>query len=179
MPKKEEPQETELQPHQRDGVKEGQILVWIWNLLEEAANKEYDQFLRDGTVLCRLMNAIKPNCIPGEITAGDNIKHKKKNIEKFLKACSDYGVSKDTLFEPDDLLFMRHLPKVTRCLFALGKVAEEDPNFDGHKLGDEPFEAVKKTGRRRSGMPFGDDINVAHVDVKNILHRLPSVDQNQ
>jgi hypothetical protein len=36
-------------------------------------------------------------------------------------------------------------------------------------LGDEPYEPVDaKSGRRRGGMPLGDDIYVAHVKLENI-----------
>lgn len=72
------------------------------------------------------MNFIKPGTIPGEISAGTDLKRKKNNIKTFLKACQDYGVPEKVLFEPDDLLFMSHMPKVTRCLFAFGKLVSED-----------------------------------------------------
>ena len=68
------------------------------------------------------MNTIKPGSIPGEITPGTNIKHKRENIEKFLSACSSYGVKKDELFAVEDLLLLQNIPKVTRCIFALGKL---------------------------------------------------------
>lgn len=68
------------------------------------------------------MNAIKPNSITGEITPGTNIKHKRENIKKFLTACSSYGVPKEDLFEADDLLLLQNIPRVTRSLFALGKL---------------------------------------------------------
>ena len=71
------------------------------------------------------MNYIKPNSVPGEIKSGGNIKQKRQNIEKFLKALKDYGVPKELLFEVDDLLLLRNLPKVTRCMFALGKLVSE------------------------------------------------------
>lgn len=70
----------------------------------------------------RLMNAIKPGSITGEIKSGTDFKTKRHNIEKFLKACQSYGVEKQLLFEVDDLLLMQNIPKVTRCLFALGKL---------------------------------------------------------
>jgi hypothetical protein len=68
------------------------------------------------------MNAIKPGSITGDIIPGTDFKQKRKNIERFLQACSSYGVSKDMLFAVDDLLLMQNIPKVTRCLFALGKL---------------------------------------------------------
>jgi len=69
----------------------------------------------------------------------------------------------------DDLLLMQNLPKVTRCLFALGKLVEDNDDYDGPVLGEEPYEPVNtKSGRRRGGMPLGDDIYVAHVNLENI-----------
>lgn len=68
------------------------------------------------------MNSIKPGSIKGDIIAGTDKKQKRNNIERFLTACKAYGVPKETLFEVEDLLFLLNLPKVTRCLFALGKI---------------------------------------------------------
>ncbi|GBO16052.1 hypothetical protein AVEN_139486-1 [Araneus ventricosus] len=67
------------------------------------------------------MNYIKPNSIPGEIKNG-NLKQKRENIVKFLKAMENYGVPKEYLFQPDDLLLLRNIPNVTRCLFKLGRL---------------------------------------------------------
>lgn len=66
------------------------------------------------------MDAIKPGSIQGKLSNSNN-KDKRRNIEWFLKACHAYGVPKPLLFQPEDLLFLRHIPRVTRCLFALGK----------------------------------------------------------
>ncbi len=68
------------------------------------------------------MNAIKPGSIKGDIVAGNDFKQKRKNIENFLKCCKSYGVKQELLFDVDDLLLMINMPKVTRCLFALGKL---------------------------------------------------------
>jgi len=40
--------------------------------------------------------------------------------------------------------------------------------FDGPELGDEPYEPVDSKSLRRGGMPYGDDIYVAHVNLENI-----------
>ncbi|UYV63033.1 hypothetical protein LAZ67_2002893 [Cordylochernes scorpioides] len=161
---------------QRDATKESQILMWIWNVLEEIGTFDFEQYLRDGVLLCRLMNTIKPGSIPGDISAGSNLAVKRKNVEKFLAACEKYGVPKALLFHPEDLLLMQHLPRVTRCIFALGKLVEENGDWDGPQLGDEPYEAVNKAGRRRGGMPFGDDIYVAHVNIENVKKTLATPD---
>ena len=162
----------DLLPHERDNTRESQILLWIWNCLGENSCFDFDQYVRDGVMFCRLMNYIKPNSIPGEIKSGGNLKQKRENIVKFLKAIQNYGLSKDLLFEPDDLLLLRNLPKVTRCMFALGKLAEKDSSFKGPYLGAEPYEAANKSGRRRGGLPVGDDIYIAHVKLENVIKQL-------
>lgn len=49
------------------------------------------------------------------------------------------------------------------------KKASEDDDYDGEELGEEPYEPVDtKSGRRRGGLPLGDDIYVAHVKLGNI-----------
>jgi len=168
----EEKTADNFEPHQRDRAKESQILLWIWNVLDEINMTDYDQFLRDGIVLCRLIDAIKPGSIQGKL-ANSNNKEKRRNIEWFLRSCQAYGVPKELLFEPEDLLFARHVPRVTRCLFALGKKAEEDANYNGPGIGHEPYEPVGKAGRRRGGLPLGDDIYVAHIKVDRITNMLP------
>ncbi|CAG2172002.1 unnamed protein product [Oppiella nova] len=157
-----------LLPHKRvvENTRESQVLLWIWNILQEISEFDYEQYLRDGVVLCRLMNAIKSGAIKGEITSGTNMKQKRENINNFLKACSAYGVAKECLFEVEDLLLLQNIPKVTRCIFALGKLAAE--NYDGPELGDEPYEPLDPKSLRRGGMPYGDDIYVAHVNTGDI-----------
>ncbi|XP_054166640.1 muscle-specific protein 20-like, partial [Oppia nitens] len=157
-----------LLPHKRvvENTRESQVLLWIWNILQEISEYDYEQYLRDGVVLCRLMNAVNKGSIPEPIVAGDNNKQKRLNIENFLKSCTTYGVSSDMLFNVDDLLLLQNIPKVTRCIFALGKLASE--KFDGPELGDEPYEPLDPKSLRRAGMPFGDDIYVAHVNTKDI-----------
>ncbi|XP_076324985.1 myophilin-like [Tachypleus tridentatus] len=139
--------------------------------------EDFEYFLRDGVVLCRLMNFIKSGSIQREIKAGTDAKSKKHNIRLFLNACETYGVPKEFLFDPEYFLFMTHISKVTRCIFHIGKLAEKDSNFKGPYLGEEPYEPTNKTRQRRSGMPIGDDIHVAHVNVQKVMKRLPSVDQ--
>lgn len=37
-----------------------------------------------------------------------------------------YGVPRELLFEPEELLYLRNIPKVTRCLYALGQCVSKD-----------------------------------------------------
>lgn len=160
-----------LEAHHRDPAKESQILLWVWHALDEISCLDIDQYLRDGAIICRLMNVIKPNSIKGELKT-DTMKDKRHNIDRFLAACAAYGVPKYMLFKTDDLLYLQHFPRVTRCLFALGKQVEEDEDYDGVELGEAPYESVGKSGYRRGGLPLGDDILVAHISIGKITTAL-------
>jgi len=127
-----------LEPHMRDSIKESEVLIWIYNMIDEVARVDYEFFLKDGCMLCKLMNRIVPGSIP-EISR-DQPKSKQTNVANFLKAAEAYGVAKAKLFFPEDLLQLRHVPRVTRCLYALAKQVREDPSTapETPALGDEP-----------------------------------------
>lgn len=52
---------------------------------------------------------------------GDDKKVKAENIRKFLECCRQFGLNDDQLFNVEDLLSMLDLPRVTKCLYTLGK----------------------------------------------------------
>ncbi|XP_018012660.1 uncharacterized protein LOC108669765 isoform X1 [Hyalella azteca] len=156
-----------LEPHMRDSIKESQILIWIYNMIDEAARVDFEFFLKDGCILCKLMNRIVPNCIPEEEITWEGARSKQKNINNFLKAAEKYGVPKAKLFFPEDLLHLRHLPRVTRCIYALAKIAQSDPSLgeDTPQLGDEP--SFLKEGPTKVVIP-------GHRDTKEVLAQLTS-----
>lgn len=80
------------------------------------------------------MNFLQPNAVPGVIEAGTDHKTKRVNIVHFLRAVQAYGVPRQLLFEPEDLLYLRHVPKVTRCLYALGKAVSLSSLLELHRM---------------------------------------------
>ena len=68
------------------------------------------------------MNRIQPGCIPEEEITWEGARSKQKNIAMFLEAIENYGVPKAKLFHMEDLLQLRHIPRVTRCIYALAKL---------------------------------------------------------
>uniref|UniRef100_A0A6A7FPI7 Myophilin-like isoform X3 n=1 Tax=Hirondellea gigas TaxID=1518452 RepID=A0A6A7FPI7_9CRUS len=133
-------EEETLGPHQRDSIKESQILIWIYNMIDDAARVDFEFFLKDGCILCKLMNRILPGCIPEADITWEGARSKQKNIGNFLREAEKYGVPKAKLFFLEDLLHLRHVPRVTRCIYALAKIAQSDPSLgpDMPQLGDEP-----------------------------------------
>lgn len=120
------------------------------------------------------MNILKPGSVSEPITSGENFNHKRNNVKKFLKACKEYGVAQEKLFEVDELILLENIPRITRCLFELGRLADNDPNFKGTKLGEMPRDPIDFRAKRRNGMPEGDDLHVAHVNI-NRLKRMMSL----
>ncbi|KAL3204545.1 hypothetical protein MRX96_011548 [Rhipicephalus microplus] len=71
---------------------ESQILDWIEEVLEQRLPQgPYEEVLRDGVVLCKLMNALNPGCIPKINTTGGQFK-KMENIVLFQNAAKEWGV---------------------------------------------------------------------------------------
>ena len=75
------------------------------------------------------MNRIVPGCIPESEITWEGVKSKQKNINNFLREAEKYGVPKAKLFFSEDLLHLRHIPRVTRCIFALAKIVSMGVNM--------------------------------------------------
>ncbi|KAK8749447.1 hypothetical protein OTU49_015364 [Cherax quadricarinatus] len=155
-----------LEPHMRDTIKENDILIWIYNMIDEAARVDFEFFLKDGCILCKLMNRIKPGCIPEDSITWEGARSKQINIRNFLEQAETYGVPKAKLFHVEDLLHLRHIPRVTRCIYALAKLVAEDPNMgpDCPRLGDEPS-FMKEQPKKKVDIP-------GHRDTKEVMAQL-------
>lgn len=112
---------------------EGEILQWINELTGETIPKgTYEEVLRDGVLICKLMEKIQPGSI-GKINqapSGGELSHFKKveNISKFLEAILKYGVPEGDIFKADDLVDHRNIPQVTNTICALGRTVSKNFN---------------------------------------------------
>lgn len=123
------------------------------------------------------MNVIKKGSIDNIIFPAEKFDEKRKNIESFLTAVKEYGLDEKDTFNVDDLLLLQNIPKVTSCLFSLGSLVKKDKNFKlNYYLGEIPYEPIDPRTKRRAGMPEGDDIHVAHVDIV-MLKKMMQLDE--
>lgn len=83
-------------------------------------NETYEESLKDGIILCKLMNKLKPGAIPKINTTGASFKMM-ENINMFQKALKDYGVPDLDGFQTVDLWEMKDIAQVTSTIFALGR----------------------------------------------------------
>lgn len=92
---------------------------------EERERRLFAEALRDGYVLCQLINKLFPNTISRVDPREDGFM-RTSNITKFLAACSSVGVRYDDLFSRDDLIESNaeSLARVAKCIIALQQLAE-------------------------------------------------------
>ncbi|KAF9223995.1 hypothetical protein BS17DRAFT_703821 [Gyrodon lividus] len=108
--------------------------VIVSNAGEERERKLFCEALRDGIILCQLMNKHPPSIILRIDPREDGFK-RTSNISKFLAACSSHGVPSDDLFYRDDLVEAtpEALCRVARTIIALLKLFEK-PAVDRSKV---------------------------------------------
>uniref|UniRef100_A0A1W7RA61 Calponin n=1 Tax=Hadrurus spadix TaxID=141984 RepID=A0A1W7RA61_9SCOR len=128
----------------RDPELEAECLAWMSAVMgEKFPSAPYDEILKDGTVLCRLMNKLMPGCIPKYNTSGGQFKMM-ENINKFQQMAKKYGVPEIDVFQTVDLWEKRNIAQVTQCIMALGRACYIHPEFQGPFLGPKPSEENKR-----------------------------------
>lgn len=108
------------------------------SLLSEADPKILANLLRDGVVLCNLINFLDPHALDMKDF------HRKpqmaqflccQNIKLFIETCKNhFGLRESDLFEPTMLYDLTHFRKVLICLSKLSvcrKIQQAHPNIPG------------------------------------------------
>jgi mitogen-activated protein kinase kinase kinase 5 len=128
----------------RDPESEQQVIEWIEQITgERFPNLPYEDALRDGVILCKLMNKLMPGCIQKINTQGGQFKLM-ENINKFQEACKAYGVPEIDVFQTVDLWERRNIVQVTQCIFALGRTCQGFSDWQGPILGPKQSDANKR-----------------------------------
>ncbi|KAG6821432.1 hypothetical protein H0H93_010156 [Arthromyces matolae] len=101
---------------------------------DERERRLFADALRDGYVLCQLMNKLRSASIVKPDARDDGV-IRTSNITKFLAACSSYGLPEEDLFLPDDLIEAtgESLARVARTIIALVKFVDA-PIVDKSKI---------------------------------------------
>jgi len=126
----------------RDAGQEAEAKEWIESVLGEKING-YEDALKDGVILCRVMNKLKPGAIPKINTSGGQFKLM-ENITNFAKAMLEYGVPKVDLFQTVDLWEKKDIATVTSSICSLGRTTYNHPEWPGPWLGPRPSQENKR-----------------------------------
>lgn len=119
-------------------VSETAIRGWIEAVLgERLGDCALQHELRDGVVLCNLLNGLQPGICPKPSRSRMPVKQL-GNVAAYLTACVELGVAQTHLFDTDDLLMDQHFNAVLKNVEALAGVAQTLPGFTGPDLGSAP-----------------------------------------
>ncbi|XP_076446936.1 myophilin-like [Babylonia areolata] len=127
-----------------DVTLEQEARTWIEQLLGEElvpgadpstplGHDTFHEVLRDGQVLCRLMNVLKPGSVKKVNRQKVNF-FMMENIGKFLEACTAYGLPPNDQFHTAALFERTNMTQVVNTLHALGRTAQKN-GFQGPSLG--------------------------------------------
>ncbi|KAM0725385.1 Muscle-specific protein 20 [Formica fusca] len=129
----------------RNPEQEKEAQEWIESILGKKfpPGETFEDVLKDGQVLCHLMNKISPGSVPKINSSGGQFKMM-ENINLFQKALKDYGVDDVDVFQTVDLWEKKDIAQVITTLFALGRTTYKHPEWKGPYLGPKPSEECKR-----------------------------------
>ncbi|XP_013403492.1 myophilin isoform X3 [Lingula anatina] len=127
----------------RDPAVERETLEWIQAVLGDSykidMDRPYEEVLRDGVILCNLINALAPGSVKRIHTKGGAFTLM-QNIEAFQQALKHYGVPEEDVFQTVDLWEKKDISQVTMTLMALGRTARHRPDYKGPMFGPKMAE---------------------------------------
>lgn len=113
---------------------------------EEAGKSGFQKWLKDGTVLCHLINSLAPGSV-AKIQSSAMAFKQMEQVSQFLKACEKYGIAATDLFQTVDLWEGKDMASVQRTMMNLGGIAVT--KNDGHFCGDPNWFPKKSIENRR------------------------------
>jgi len=132
---------------------EREVTEWIEAVAnQKKEDKSFAEWLKDGQVLCALVNAIKPGIVKKVNTSAMPFKQM-ENITYFMNAARELGVPESSMFGTPDLYEEKNIGSVVTCLFQLGGAIQvSTPEFKGPKFGLALNHADGKDKKRGSGL---------------------------
>ncbi|KAH8997816.1 hypothetical protein EDB86DRAFT_3076353 [Lactarius hatsudake] len=153
---------------------------------EERERRMFTEALRDGYVLCQLMNKLRPGSI-ARIDPREDGKLRTSNVTKFLASCSANGLPPEDLFLRDDLIEGTSdcLARVAKTINALVKWVETPVPTHSHILrgGGSRLKPINTSlANAAPDSPYHTDTGHHHppafpryvLTVQTIPHRLSS-----
>uniref|UniRef100_A0A2I2Z0Q1 Calponin n=1 Tax=Gorilla gorilla gorilla TaxID=9595 RepID=A0A2I2Z0Q1_GORGO len=110
-----------------DPQKEAELCSWIKGLTGISIDPNFQKSLKDGIILCILMNKLQPASVP-KINHSMQKWHQLENLSNFIKAIVSYDMNPMDLFEANNLFESGNMRHMQVSLFALaGKVKTKKP----------------------------------------------------
>jgi len=111
------------------------LLHWIERLTQWNFRLPFHQEIKDGVVLCQLINMIKPDTIKKVHTDTKVVYRHIENIKNFIDSAIAFGVRPSLCFDSLDLYEFVDIGKVVTCIHALSDSIQTTlPEFKGPYL---------------------------------------------
>ena len=118
------------------GDREKDVTAWVEVLSGiPRSDLAFHEWLKDGTVLCSLANAIQPGIVEKVHPSSAPMFKQMENVTSFIRACRSLGVLEKDVFNTVDLYEAKNLASVQACLYNLGSASRSVPDFYGPYLG--------------------------------------------
>ncbi|XP_066516745.1 calponin 1, basic, smooth muscle, a isoform X2 [Hoplias malabaricus] len=125
-----------------DPEKEEALRLWIQEVTGRVIQDKFMEGLKDGVILCELINKLQPGSVPRINQPALNW-HKLENITSFIRAISDYGLKPHDIFEANDLFEDMNHTQVQSTLITLAGMAKTNGFFTKYDIG------VKYTSKKQ------------------------------
>lgn len=111
------------------------VLNWMEAVIEEPIDREQTphKVLKDGVIICKVMNKLEPGCIKKIITKGQNFQLM-ENHNGIIRSMKNFGVPAEEIYQIPDLFEGRNMKSAFKSLYALGRTAT-NKGWDGPHLG--------------------------------------------
>lgn len=144
-----------------DAQQKQELLEWIGAVVgEKLPAGPFEKVLKDGVVLCKLINKLKPGSVKKIHAKGGNFVLM-QNIEAFQGGMKGYGVPQDEIFQTVDLFEARNVHQVVLSLGALARITSNKPDWTGPQYGPK-MSTENKREFTEEQMRAGD----AHVSLQ-------------
>ncbi|KAL7852453.1 hypothetical protein SRHO_G00182380 [Serrasalmus rhombeus] len=117
-----------------DPQMEDALRQWIQEVTGRVIPSNFMEGLKDGVILCELINKLQPGSVPRINQPGLNW-HKLENITSFIRAISDYGLKPHDIFEANDLFEDMNHTQVQCTLIALAGMAKTKGLYTKYDIG--------------------------------------------
>lgn len=118
----------------KDPQKEAECKTWIETVTGEKVGKDLEAGLKDGVILCKLVNVIRPGMVKS-ISTQKMPFMQMQNINNYLEACKKLGLQKHELFVTVDLFEGKNIPSVVDNLYALSAACMALKDWNGPCIG--------------------------------------------
>ena len=120
---------------------EAKAIAWIEAIGDEKLEDNFHAWLKNGIVLCKLINEIAPGSVAAKFLKPTTMPFKQmETIGVFIQAVKNYGVSEKDCFVTLDLFEANDLAQVISTLFALDRKAHKQ-GWDGPILSPKEADA--------------------------------------